>query len=208
MTHIIVGLIALIAGLVFCFRGFQLMRIILPIWGAFSGFALGAGLFSELLGEGLLGTASGWIAGVLTGVLFAWLSYAYYEAGVMIAMIGIGYSVTASVLVALGVDTGWVVFIGAAVIGAVFGTITLVTGLPYWLLVFGSAWAGANAIVAGVAVIVNGDYLNRFFLGRPGGFTAWIGVVATIALAIAGSSAQVKAGVEHDRNALRAQYGH
>ena len=47
MDDILLGLLAVVVGAVFCFRGYFAMRIIIPIWGAFAGFVLGAGIVSR-----------------------------------------------------------------------------------------------------------------------------------------------------------------
>ncbi len=44
MNDILFGTLAVLIGAVFCFRGYFAMRIIIPIWGAFAGFVLGAGV--------------------------------------------------------------------------------------------------------------------------------------------------------------------
>ena len=38
MQDIIVGVLAIAIGALFCFRGWIAMRIVIPIWGAFAGF--------------------------------------------------------------------------------------------------------------------------------------------------------------------------
>ncbi len=44
MDDILLGLLAVAAGALFCFRGAFAFRIVIPIWGAFVGFGFGAGL--------------------------------------------------------------------------------------------------------------------------------------------------------------------
>jgi len=58
------GVLAIIVGIAFCFRGYVAMRLIIPLWGAFSGFILGAGLVASLAGEGFLSSLLGWLAGL------------------------------------------------------------------------------------------------------------------------------------------------
>ena len=62
MNDIVLGVLAILIGAVFCFRGYFAMRIIIPIWGAFAGFVLGAGLVSTG-GDEFLSTALSWIVG-------------------------------------------------------------------------------------------------------------------------------------------------
>jgi len=43
-------MIALLMGLVICFGGYRLFLVLLPIWGFFFGFALGAQTIQALFG--------------------------------------------------------------------------------------------------------------------------------------------------------------
>jgi len=38
VSDIILGLLALAVGALFCFRGYLTMRLVIPVWGAFAGF--------------------------------------------------------------------------------------------------------------------------------------------------------------------------
>ncbi|HRA36003.1 MAG TPA: DUF4203 domain-containing protein, partial [Acidimicrobiales bacterium] len=86
MEDIVIGLIALIAGSVFCFSGYRAFRLIIPLWGAFTGFAVGAGAISAITGDALLAKPVGWIVGLVVGVVFALLAYLYYEVAVILTM--------------------------------------------------------------------------------------------------------------------------
>lgn len=61
MNDVVVGIVAVVIGAVFCFRGWQLIRVILPIIGAFAGFVVGASIVASARNEELLGSVSaGW----------------------------------------------------------------------------------------------------------------------------------------------------
>ena len=64
MADILVGLLAIVAGGVMLFSGQFVLRIVIPIWGFFAGFAFGAGLVSGLADERFLGTVLGWVLGL------------------------------------------------------------------------------------------------------------------------------------------------
>ena len=76
MADILLGLFAIIAGAVILFAGQFVLRLVIPIWGFFAGFALGAGLFAGLADERFLGTVLGWISGFVCALIFAVLSVA------------------------------------------------------------------------------------------------------------------------------------
>ncbi len=82
MTDVVLGILAVLAGAVFCFRGLPAMRIVIAFWGAFAGFGLGAALVAAIGGDSYLSTALGWVVGILVAILFAVLAYLYYAVAV------------------------------------------------------------------------------------------------------------------------------
>jgi hypothetical protein len=136
VNDVLVALLAIAAGALFCFRGYLAMRIVIPIWGGFAGFMLGAGIVAT--GDaGFLRTGLAWIVGIAVGLLFAALAYLYYELSVVIGMAAIGFAIGSSLMVALGVDWNWVI---------------VLVGLLVAVLL--AAVAGASAIVFGIMLLV------------------------------------------------------
>ena len=121
MTDIILGLVAVVAGLVFCFGGYLVMRMVFPIWGAFAGFAFGAGLVSGLADERFLGSVLGWVLGIVFGLVFAIFAYLYYAVAVVLAMGAIGFALGSALMVALGVTWDWVIVFVAMALALVLG---------------------------------------------------------------------------------------
>ena len=101
MHDVVLGLLALAVGLLFCFRGYLTMRVIIPIWGTFAGFVLGAAIVSSSSGDGFLRTGLSWIVGAVVGLLFGVLAYLYFEVSVVLAMAAIGFSLGVSAMVAI-----------------------------------------------------------------------------------------------------------
>src|SRR5690625_614638 len=66
MSDVVVGGLALLLGLLLCFRGSGALRILLALWGAFIGFGVGAVAVVQLTGQEYLGTVAGW-AGAIIG---------------------------------------------------------------------------------------------------------------------------------------------
>ena len=71
MADIILGILAIIAGVVMLLAGQFVLRLLLPIWGFFAGFAFGAGLVADFADERFLGTVLGWILGFVFAIVFA-----------------------------------------------------------------------------------------------------------------------------------------
>jgi hypothetical protein len=154
MADIVIGILAIVVGAVFCFRGVPAMRFVIALWGAFAGLNLGAGLVSALTGDGFLGTALGWIVGVLLAALFSVLAYLYYAVAVTLTMASVGFALGTAAMAALGVTWNWVVITVGVVLGVALAVLTLAVNLPAVLLVVVSALGGAVAVVGGVLLLV------------------------------------------------------
>src|SRR5512137_376225 len=88
------GMIALLFGLVLAFAGYRLFLVLLPIWGFFFGFGLGAQSIQALFGEAFLATITSWVVGFIVAAVFAILAYLFYVAAVAIASFSLGYTAT------------------------------------------------------------------------------------------------------------------
>jgi len=154
MQDVVVGLLAIAVGALFAFRGYFAMRIIIPMWGAFAGFMLGAGIVSSASNDGFLRSVLGWVIGIVLAALFALAAYLYYEISVAIAMAAIGFALGTSVMVALGVTWSWLVILVGVVAGVLLAVIAIIGDLPTVILVVLTAMAGASTIVAGVMLLV------------------------------------------------------
>jgi hypothetical protein len=162
MDDILIGIFALIVGLVFCFSGYFAMRVVIPIWGAFAGFMFGAGLVDNFTDEGFLASALGWVVGVAVAVVFGLLAYVYYEISVVIAMAAIGFALGSTLMVALGVTWSWVIVLVGLAIGVVLAIFAVVGDLPMILLTVLSALAGASAATTGIMLIFGAISLSDF----------------------------------------------
>ena len=110
-------MIALLFGLAITFGGYRLFLVLLPIWGFFFGFALGAETLQILFGIGFLATITSWVVGFIIGALFAVFSYMFYIFGVAILAASLGY----------GLGVGLMAWIG-------FSSVFLIMCHPYWVL--------------------------------------------------------------------------
>src|SRR5262245_10589952 len=108
MADILLGFLAIIAGGAMLFAGQLVLRIVIPIWGFFTGFAVGAGLVAGFADERFLGTVLGWVLGLILAVVFALLAYLYYYVAVTLAMGAFGFAIGSGLIVAIGIDWNWV----------------------------------------------------------------------------------------------------
>ncbi|MPZ53113.1 MAG: DUF4203 domain-containing protein [Acidimicrobiia bacterium] len=156
MTDVVVGLVAVLVGVLLCFQGWLMLRTLIPIWGAFAGFFLGAGVASSVTGDGFLSTVVGWIVGLVVALVFGLLAYLYYEVSVVLALGALGFSIATALLVAMGVTWSWVIILVGVLVGILLAFVAIVGDLPTMILVLLSATGGASIIVGG-AMLMLGD---------------------------------------------------
>jgi hypothetical protein len=194
VADFVLGVLAILAGLVFCFSGHLWLRIALPVWGAFVGFAFGAGLVAGLGGDRFLGEVLGWVVGLAFALLFAALAYAYFAFAVVIAMTSVGFAVGAGLVVALGVDWSWVAVIVGVLVGAVVCVASILVNLPAVVLTTVSAIGGAIAVVAGLMLVTgamdSADFTRDAFADRV--HDDWWWYVVFLALALGGTISQMR----------------
>jgi len=162
LDDILVGILALIVGLVFCFSGYFALRVVIPIWGAFAGFMLGAGLVDNFTDEGFLASALGWVVGLAVGLVFGLLAYVFYEISVIIAMGAIGFALGSTLMVALGITWSWVIVLVGLAVGVLLAILAVVGDMPMIVLSVLSALAGASAATTGIMLIFGAISLNDF----------------------------------------------
>ena len=142
-----VTLIALIVGLAICFNGYKWFLILLPVWGFFWGFALGAQGLQAVFGIGFLATVTSWVAGFIVGAIFAVLSYLFYLVAVALMAGSLGYGLGVGLMGLIGFDFGlitWLVAIGLAIVVA---AVTIYFNLYKYVIIVTTAIGGAGMIV-------------------------------------------------------------
>jgi hypothetical protein len=194
VADIVLGIFAILAGLIFCFSGRLWVRIVFPIWGAFAGFSFGAGLIAGLGGDRFLGEVLGWMVGLVFAVLFAVLAYSFYAIAVVIVMTSIGFAIGSGLVVALGIDWNWVAVLVGVLVGAVLCVGTILADVPMLVVTILSAVAGAIGVAGGL-MLVTGAMDTADFTG--GGFADkvqddWWWYALFLVVAIVGIVVQVR----------------
>jgi hypothetical protein len=184
------GLLLLLGGLLACFFGYRLFRLVLTVYG----FILGALFASSLVAPN--NTVAMVLAVVVGGLSGALIMFAGYFAGVMI--VGAG-------LTALVAHTAWMQFFGrppgttVVVVAAIVGAV-LAWSWQRYAIILGTAFGGARTAIAGVLALM----ASR--LTKPTGDEVWIGnlgvlpitrgwhFLAWLALGVAGTLVQFATG--------------
>ncbi len=195
---ILIGLLAIVVGLLVCFAGYRFFFILLPIWGFFAGLWLGFTGIQTIFGAGFLAGVSGLVIGLVLGVVFAVLSYLFYIIGVAILGATIGYSLTTSILVGgLGMNPGFIVWLLALVVAIVFAVVVLYLNVQKYVVILITALGGASAIIAGV-LLMFGQITQEQMSGMVGVFApvsfseGWLWWLIFVVLAIVGFVAQLQ----------------
>lgn len=207
VRDVLLGMLAIAVGGLFCFRGYLTMRLVIPVWGAFSGFLLGAGLVDRWTDDGFLANVTGWLVGLAVAVAFGLFAYLYYEVSVVLAMAAVGFVLGASVMVALDVRWSWVIVLVGMLTGIALAVLAVVGGLPMLLLTVLTAMAGAATIVAGIMLITGAltadDLGSQDVISRIDDSAGWWVLYA--GLALAGVVLQVRF-LGDSRRSVRAQW--
>lgn len=198
MQGLLVGLLALAIGLGFAFYGFRVFLVLLPIWGFFVGFLVGANAMAALFPDsGFLVEVTGWVIGFVLGLVFAVLSYLYFWVAVILLGGALGYSLTYGVMEWIGFDAdGILTFVLALVVGAIFAVGFFVLRMPAVLVIVVTAISGAGAAIAGVLIALGLVPLEELNRGIYGVYNAHdlgiIWLIAAVALAFAGAIYQTR----------------
>lgn len=150
---VLIGVLAVALGLLLCFRGSALARVLLALWGSFVGFWLGAAAVAASTDQPALDGLWGWVGAIVGAVLLALLAYWFYVLAVIIWLGSLGFALATALAHTLGASDLWAMVIGAvaAVALAVLG---LVLRLPAMLLAVLTALAGASLTLGGVLILI------------------------------------------------------
>lgn len=147
------AIIALIIGVLALLAGYRLFLLLLPIWGFFAGFAMGAHATTLIFGTGFLSTVTSWIVGFVAGLIFAVLSYLIYIVGVALLSAAFGYFLGAG-LALLFFDPGLIVTLVGVAGAVVMAFIVLAFNIQKPVLEFVTAFGGATAVLAGLLLML------------------------------------------------------
>lgn len=153
MTDIVVGILALAAGLMLCLVGYWTLRLLLSIWGGVVGFGLGSALGTWINDDSYLASALGWVVGLVLALIFAALAYLYYAVAIILSFGSMGFTIGAAVTAAAGVSLDWVIVTIGLVCGVALGLLAIVARLPLLVLIALSSVGGATIAVTGLMLL-------------------------------------------------------
>ena len=155
------ALIGLGFGAAMIFGGYRLFLVLLPIWGFFFGFGLGAQTIQVIFGEALLASVTSWVVGFLVGLVFAFLSYMFYLFAVAVLSFSFGYGLTVGVWTAIGLDPGLISWILGIIVGVVIAAAVLGLNIQKYAVIFITAVAGTGVTIFTILAVVYGPLVTN-----------------------------------------------
>ncbi len=182
---IVTAIFSIVFGIVDCFFGYRIFRVVLSILGFIVGASIGMGLVAESTQTTQL------LVALVGGVIGAVLMNALYFLGIVIAGAFLGALLVNLLLAALGVEPNVVFLVIGAIVG---GAVALV--LNKLTIMLSTAFSGAAAIIYGVSLFIPdlGGFdpmgaLSRTSQSEP----SLVLLIAWIILGIAGVGMQYRA---------------
>lgn len=154
MQATFIGLLALVIGIVLCFGGHRLFRVLMVLVGFAVGFVLGGSGVAAVTRGQFLDSLYGWIAAGLVGLVLGGLAIPFYAAGVAVLGGVVAYLVASGVMVYLGYGTGTLTQAAGIVAGAVAVVLIYLFRVHRLLVIAVTATAGAGGILAGVLILL------------------------------------------------------
>ena len=135
------AVLSVILGLMACFAGYRLFRLVLVVVGFLGGATLAAGLFWAFLPQqpALFGILVGIVGGIIGAVLLGF----FYFAGVFV--VGAGLGVLLATILSLNLN--WERVLAAIILGVLGGVLAL--ALQKLLIIVATAFLGSWAVLAG-----------------------------------------------------------
>ena len=172
LENIVIGVIAIILGLIVAFAGYPLFRIILPFVGFVYGFQIGYAVFN------------GWLISLIVGLalalLLAILAYSVWSVAIGFAGAMLGAAIGSGIGASLGL-WGWLTTVIAIGVAVLFFLLALAMKDPF--VIISTAMSGAGMVAFGAATLL------PLLFGAPGEprFLYW---VVWLTVAVLGFGAQ------------------
>jgi hypothetical protein len=190
------ALFSMIFGILDCFFGYRIFRVVLSILG----FIVGASIGMSLAADGTQATQL--IAALIGGLIGAVVMNALYFVGIVIAGALLGALLVNIFLAALGVEPNALFLIIGAIVG---GAVALV--LNKFMIILSTGFSGAASVIYGITLFfpdLGGfDPLGALSRGNAGrSESSVVLVVAWIILGIAGVGVQYRASEQDQAQQL------
>ena len=151
---ILFSLLAIVIGAALILYGYRIFLVLLPVFGFFAGFWVGASAMQWTLNENFLATIFSIIVGVVLGVIFAIASYVIYFAGVAVVAFAFGAMIAVGIMTFIGFEAGAVVSLVALAAGVLLAILTFQKNLQKYFIMGIMSLGGGNLVVLGILVLI------------------------------------------------------
>jgi hypothetical protein len=183
-------------GAALWFAGYRIFLVLLPIFGFFAGFWLGAEAVSLIFGTGFLATTTSWVVGAVVGLIAAVLSYLFFTLGIAIVAAAIGAALGAGFMSALGFESGFLAIIVVLICAIAAGLLTVLFNIGKYVIIALMAISGANALLLSVLLLIGKVSLEELPATgnsiKPILQDSWFWLIVWLAVAVAGFVVQVR----------------
>jgi hypothetical protein len=184
--HIPAAAVLIAGGLLACFFGYRLFRLVLGVYG----FILGALFASSLVAAS--NTTGMLVAAAIGGIIGAAIMFSAYFVGVIIVGAGLGAMVAYGAWAPVGHDPNQLIVILFAVVGAIGAWLS-----QRYVVIAGTALGGAWTAVGGAAALLSSrrpsasDAVWLAYPLQPAPGHRWF-LVAWLALSVVGLAVQLR----------------
>jgi len=193
---ILFSLLAIVVGAALLLYGYRIFLVLLPVFGFFAGFWVGASAMQWTLNENFLATLFSIIVGIVLGIIFAIASYAIYFAGVAVVAFAFGAMVAIGIMTFIGFEAGAVVSLAALAAGVLLAMLTFQKNLQKYFIMGIMSLGGGNLVILAILVLIGqislellrarGDMIGPVLVAGALWVIIWLG------LAIAGLVYQIR----------------
>lgn len=200
MKEVFFALISVLLGVALTFGGYRLARIIIPLWGFFAGFTLGASGTSDALNSSFIGTTLGIVVGFFVGLLFALLAYFFFSLAIILFTASLGYWLGTSIILFFGFNKGFLSATVGIVLGIVFGLVALFGNFTKYYLMIVTAFGGAVVAFGGVLLLFNKIELDAFNYAAASQAvsSSWFLALAALVVGVVGLVFQVRTNQDYE----------
>jgi hypothetical protein len=200
-TLVAAAFIALL-GVGLCLVGYRIFLVLLPIFGFFAGFWLGAEAVALIFSTGFLSTVAGWVVGFVVGLIAALLAYKFFTLGVAIVAAGIGAALGSGFMGAIGFETGFLVSIVVIICAVAAAVLTVMLKVQKYVIIALMAFSGANALLLSVLLLIGKVSLDDLQTAgnsvKPVLQDSWFWLFVWLAVAVASFVLQVRFNRDYD----------
>ena len=101
----------------------------------------------------MFATVTSWIVGFIVGGVFAVLSYLFYMRGSALIAGSLGYSIGVGLLLAIGMQMNFIVWLVGIVVAVVLVVVTFRFNLAKWVIIIATGILGAELIIGSIVLM-------------------------------------------------------